>query len=500
MTLRDYGRVIIRRRWLISVAVLASVAIALLMAFLTDPIYEAEARMLVQSQDPASVFAQDTRTVRDEARAVDTEIQVLVGDEVRGRVQDALGSPQPPPRATAHAIGDTNVIAVLVRSADSRTAQILADAYVNAFIGLRRDQAVEGMLVTSQALRTQIDRLQEQIDELSPFNFDRQQLQLQQGRLEEVLYQAQIDASIESGGVSRVESADRPTSPVDPQPVRDVALAAIVGLFIGLAAAFLVDYLDDSIESADDLRPLSTLPTLATLPLRASGSLRPLAMTHPNEHAVEIYRGMRTSVQILGLDRPIRTLQVTSAVAGEGKTTTASNLAVVLAQSGKRVVVVDADQRHPRVHQVFDVPQQPGLTDLILGHSVDTVVHRVELDEFTGLDVVTSGPLSPQPSDTLSSQAMRDVYNSLVVRYDYVIIDSAPVLPVTDAVAMAPNVDAVLLVVGSGTSSRTMAAALSRLDQVAAHVIGTVLNKATTAPHSSYEYSSYLPQAGASVS
>jgi capsular exopolysaccharide synthesis family protein len=499
MTLRDYGRVIIRRRWLISIAVLASVAVSLLMAFLTDPIYEADAQMLVQTQDSGGLFDDDSRPIRDEVRAIDTEIQVLVGDEVRQRVQDALGSPQPPPRATAHTVGDTDVVAVVVRSADSRTAQILADAYVNAFIGLRRDQAIEGMLVTTQALQTQINRLQQQIDDLSPFDNRRQQLLLQQAQFEQALYQAQVDASIESGGVSRVESAERPTSPVAPQPVRDVVLAALVGLFIGLAAAFLVDYLDDSIVSADDLRTLSTLPTLATLPLRGSGSLRPLAMTHPNEHAVEIYRGMRTSVQILGLDRPIRTLQITSALAGEGKTTTASNLAVVLAQSGKRVVIVDTDQRHPRIHQVFDVPQHPGLTDLILGHPVDTVAHRVDIDEFTGLDVIASGPLSPQPSDTLSSQAMRDVLNSLVVRYDYVIIDSAPVLPVTDAVATAPNVDAVLLVVGAGTSSRTMAAALSRLDQVAAPVIGTVLNKATSAQHASYEYSSYLPPAGASV-
>jgi succinoglycan biosynthesis transport protein ExoP len=500
MTLRDYGRVVVRRRWLIVVAVLSAVFVALLVAFVTDPIYESEAEMHVRIHEDVSPFDRTSATPgRDEERAIDTEIQVLEGDTVRSRVQEQLGLPQLPPPVDGTSIGQTDVVSVAVRSSDRRTAQVLADAYVQAYISLRRDEGVERVRVASSAVEDQITNLQAEIDQLSEFDPRRQALVLQQASFEEALSELHVDAAIMSGGATLVAPADLPSDPAEPQPVRTVALAAVAGLLVGLAAAFLVDHLDDSVESSTDLEMLSRVPTLATVPMSDRRGQAPLAIRHPHDHAVEIYRGLRTSVQILALDRPIRTIQVTSALAGEGKSTVASNVAVVLAQSGKRVVVVDADQRHPTLHAVFERPQEPGLTELVLGSPVDDVVHRIELEGPATLDLVTAGSLSPQPSDTLSSQATLDVLNTLKLRYDYLILDSAPVLSVTDAVATAPNVDAVMMVVASGTAGRALADALSRLDQVAAPVVGLVLNKATAPQSSSHYYSRYAEAAGASA-
>ena len=167
-----------------------------------------------------------------------------------------------------------------------------------------------------------------------------------------------------------MKSADLPTDPVEPRPLRTVMLAAFVGLLLGLAAAFLVDYLDDSVRTADDLEALTDAPVLAVVPVEPPPDNRPIALSEPHEFAVEIYRGLRTNVQFLGLDRPLRVIQVTSSLPGEGKTTTATNLAVVLAQAGqphlarRRRPPQAADPRGLRGAAVA------GFTELLLGEDV----------------------------------------------------------------------------------------------------------------------------------
>ena len=149
-------------------------------------------------------------------------------------------------------------------------------------------------------------------------------------------------------------------------------LAGVVGLLIGLGAAFLIDYLDDKIRSEDDLELLADRPVLAVVPVDPPPDNRPIAISRPADEAVEAYRGLRTNVQFLGLDQPISVVQLTSSMAGEGKTTTSANLAVVLAQAGHRVALVDADLRRPRIHEVFGIAQAPGFTDLLLGAEPET--------------------------------------------------------------------------------------------------------------------------------
>ena len=153
--------------------------------------------------------------------------------------------------------------------------------------------------------------------------------------------------------------------------MRTATLAFVVGLLLGLAAAFLIDYLDDKVRTADDLEALTDRPVLAEVPVDPPTGNLPLAMTAPTHVSVEAYRGLRTNIQFLALDESIHVIQVTSSLAGEGKTTTATNLAVVLARAGHRVALVDADLRRPRLHQVFDVPPTPGFTDIAARHRTE---------------------------------------------------------------------------------------------------------------------------------
>lgn len=486
MTLRDYGRVVWRRKWIVAAAVFAALAGALAMSFMQDPIYSAESQMLVEPRSGDEVFQQDpTLNVQNLERAIQTEIRVLEGQEVRRRVQEDLGLGDLPPEVDGTPVGSTDVVSVRVRSGDPRTAQVLGDAYVDAYVSTRREQAVDSLNAAGEELQTTVDQLQEQIDDAEDGSEQRQSLINQQATFRERLDQLRIDTALTTGGASVVQSADLPTDPVEPRPLRTAALAGVVGLLLGLGAAFLVDYLDDSLRRPEDIAAMTGLPVLAVAPIEPPPDNRPIALSRPNEFAVEVYRGLRTSLQFLGLDKPLRIIQVTSSLPGEGKTTTATNLAVVLTQSGFSVVLVDADLRRPRVHEVFNVPLRPGLTETLVAlEAVDMAVNH--LDQ---LHVVSAGSMAPNPSEMLASNRFAGIIKELSTRYQFVVIDSAPVLPVADSLALTRVVDGVLMVgQANRTSRRTLSEGLGRLAQVGAPVIGLVLNRAAERSRQDYGY------------
>lgn len=474
MTLRDYGAVVLRRKWTVAGAVLLALLASLIVSLLQEPIYEAEAQMLVEPRSGETVFQEDpTLNVQNLERAIQTEIQVLEGQRVRERVQADLGLPDLPPKASASAVGSTDVVSVRVQSGDPEAAQRLADAYVSAYTVTRQEQARSSLQAAEAELQLKIDELQAQID-AAPTE-QRGALVTQQATFKQRLDQLQIEAALTTGGASVVKSADLPEDPVKPTPARTAALAGVLGLLLGLGAAFLLDYIDDSVKSHEDLESMSDLPVLAVVPVEPPPDNRPIALSEPHEFAVEIYRGLRTNVQFLGLDRPMRIIQVTSSLPGEGKTTTATNLAVVLAQAGRTVVIVDADLRRPRVHEVFLVPPTPGLTEALLAEPIDMVVSHLD----GNLHVVAAGTVPPNPSEMMSHSRVGGFLEELAARYDYVIVDTAPVLPVADALALSRVVHGVLLVAQANrVSQREVTESLSRLERVGAPVFGIVLNRA----------------------
>ena len=485
VTLLDYVRVVWRRKWFVGVGMLVAVLGALVASSVQDPIYSAEAQMLVEPRSGDAVFQQDQNlAVSSLDRRIQTEIQVLEGQQVRQRVQDDLGLAELPPDVDGVA-GSTDVVSVNVRSGDPQVAQTLADAYIDAYIATRRELAVSELTRASDQLRATVTDLQAQIDATDEGSTQRQALLAQQAPFKERLDQLQIDAALTTGGASIVQSAELPTDPVEPKPIAAGVLAGVVGLIIGLAAAFIIDFLDDSIRRADDLTVHSDLPVLAVVPGKTPPDHRPIALSEPHEFAVEVYRGLRTSVQFLGLDQPLRVLQVTSALPGEGKTTTAANLAVVLAQAGKQVAIVDADLRKPRIHSVFGLPTRPGLTEALIGsESLEMAINHLGT-----IHVIVAGTMAPNPSEILASARFANLIATLASRYDYVIVDSAPVLPVSDALALSRVVDGVLLVCQAGrTTRRTLAEATSRLAQVGAPLVGLVLNRATERTSQGYGY------------
>ena len=492
MTLRDYGNVLARRRWIVIFALLVTTLTAIVFTSLQTPIYSTSSDVLVQPRGQDGFFEDQTNNV-DPTRAIDTEIQVIEGQEVNQRVRENLGLSEPPPRASASAVGSTDVISIVVSDTNASNAATVADAYAVAYVEVRREQSVNELLAVSAEVQVAIDGIQTQIDELDGDDPRRPALVNQLSNFNTTLDQLRVDAALRTGGVAIIESADIPMSPIEPTPTRTAVLAAVVGLLIGLGAAFLLDYLDDKVRSESDLEALVDKPVLAVVPIDPPPDNRPISISEPGHVAVEAYRQLRTNVQFLGLDQPISVIQLTSSLAGEGKTTTSANLAVVLAQAGHRVALVDADLRRPRIHEVFGIAQVPGFTDLLLGAEAKTIVNHVDVEGGTRLSVYSSGAVPSNPSELLSGRRTRQLLKEMGAHYDYVIVDSAPILPVSDSVALSGAVDGVIVVAQAGRASDDeVVGTVERLQRVSAPILGLVLNQASKSSSSGgYAYGGY---------
>ncbi len=489
-TLRDYGNVLRRRKWLVIASTLIAIAVAVGLSASQTPIYSTSSQVLVESRSQDGLFENQNSYVDE--RAIETEIRIIEGEAVQSRVQENLGLDSPPSPAAATAVGYTDVIEITVRDANAVNAQTLANAYAEAYVDVRREQSVNELLAASTEVQRAIDDLQAQLDELAEDDPTRGPLIAQLSNFATTLDQLRVDAALRTGGVAIIKSAGLPVTPVEPTPERTAVLAAVVGLLIGVGAAFLIEYLDDKVRSEDDLEAATDRPVLAVVPVDPPPDNRPIAISEPTHEIVEAYRGLRTNLQFLGLDRPIRVVQVTSSMAGEGKTTTSANLAVVLAQAGLRVALVDGDLRRPRLHEVFGIPQTPGLTDLLLGMDAKDVVHRVEVDGGNVLSVYASGTVPSNPSEMLSGRRSHQLLTEMGSHYDYVIVDSAPILPVSDSVALAGSVDGVVVVAHAGrvTEGRVVES-LERLERVGAPVLGMVLNQVSKVSKGDYTYGGY---------
>ena len=496
--LRDYWRVIARRRWLVFIALFATMIPAVALSVMQEPVYTATAQMLLQSKPGEAIFGTNTAYV-DPDRVVQNEIAVLEGQVVYEQLRSDLGLTDTyPPGVNGFALGETDVVGVAVSSNDATTAAFLANAYVTAYGTVKRSQAVDSLTLAGTELQSKISELQKQIDaiddqlptatetELAALSTQRSNLADQQALFNNRLDQIQVEAALSSGSAQLVAPAFVPAQPVEPTPVRTAVIALVVGLLLGLGAAFLVDYLDDSIRRPGDLAKLSSQrPLLAVVPVDHPKDYRPVALSRPTDPAVEAYRGLRTTVQFLGLESNTQVVMVTSAMPGEGKTTTASNLAVVLAQTGASVVLVDADLRRPRIAQVFGLSRLRGLTENLLGEPLELTINRID-DHLT---VINSGTIPTNPSEMLSGKRMASLVEELRRGYDHVILDCAPTLVVTDALALSRHVDGVLVVAQAGrTSAPQLDEVLSRLDQVSAPVLGLVLNKTKEGGDATYGY------------
>lgn len=478
LELRDYLRVLNRRKWIVVAVTVLVVLAAVVASLLQEKVYRATAELLLQPRSTESIFDPSVVRTFPAGESAQTEIRVLTSDPVKEIVRDEIGVA---PSVSVSNPTDTDFLLVSAESTEPARAAEIASAYGRAYVEYRRRQAVSDLEKAAGDLTAQIDELNRQISTGSGGPNASGPLVQQRNLYVTRLDQIRLAITQKTGGAQLVTPASAPTSPVRPTPIRNGAVALVVGLLLGVGLAFLRDYLDDTLKSKDDVeRAVPGLTVLGLVPAltgwRDKNNALVVSLTDAKSPAAEAYRSLRTSIQFLGVERPLKLVQVTSPSAAEGKTTTIANLAVALAGAGQRVVAIDCDLRRPRLHQFFGLDNERGITSVLVGQ-VPLSQAMQDVPAVPNLSVLASGPVPPNPSELLGGVHMGEVLGALAMAADIVLIDCPPVLPVTDAAVLSQRADGTLLVVTArDTERRELHRAREVLTQVGAPLLGVVLN------------------------
>lgn len=285
-----------------------------------------------------------------------------------------------------------------------------------------------------------------------------------------------VTEKIQSVNVWIVEKAETPEYPVKPRKALNLLLGIIVGLFGGVGIAFFIEYLDNTIKSPDDAEARLEKPVLAVIPLlkEKDKNIEEIVLKEPRSSFAEDYKVLRTSLLLASAEKPPKTVLITSTGPDEGKTVTAINLASAIAQSEYTVLLIDADLRKPRIHKVFSLNNDKGLSTYLAGASDMNIIQEGPLSNFS---IIPSGPLPPNPSELLGSKRMKELIETLKDKYDVIIIDSPPVLTVSDSMILGRIVDGLLLVTRGGKTTYELAGrAIKSLTDMKENLLGVVIN------------------------
>ena len=499
-SLHDYAAVIRRRKWVVIGITLAFVAITLAYSLNQPSRYSASAYVKVPppgGQDPLDALDPSSLTVDQQRQMMQDEQTFARGDAVTRSVERQLGEQvefQVDPVVNSTVMKFTGV------SGSPRTAAAAANAAATAFLqqSLEKDQAT--LTSAIKAGDSSAGRMIDEMRALPAGSASRDGLYQAAVALQQKVASARsrLNLMTDSGG-SVLIFAKKPSEPFEPQTSRNVAIAAVLGLIAGIAAAFVIDRLDDTvrtrrdIEVATDGRPiLGQIPWISARGNGGGSSL--VTLSNPRSAPSDAYRMLRTSIEILNLSDTQRVISVTSPKQAEGKSLTVANLAVVFARADRRVVAVGCDFREPTLHERFGLSNDVGLTSVLLGEAtLDQALRSVE--GAPNLAVLPSGPTPPNPSEVLSLPAVAEVLRGLSLTYDYVLIDTPPVLPVPDAVQVTSQVDGVVVAaLARRTRKRELRRALEVLTQAEAPVIGVVLGGAER--NADYGYGDASPSSG----
>lgn len=280
--------------------------------------------------------------------------------------------------------------------------------------------------------------------------------------------------------VQILDPAQLPKVPYSPRPVFNMCIAFFLGLAASIGLILLIEYLDNSIKTQEDIEKLARVPVIGIIPSEGETAedSELISIKAPKSLVSEAFRTLRTSIQYSSFDKEIETIVVTSSQQGEGKTTIVSNLAITTAQSGKKVLLIDCDLRRPRIYKKLGILNGEGLTSILAGESEkNECIRALDLPNFY---IITSGPIPPYPAEILGSSRMKNLLEELKKDFDIILIDTPPVLAVTDAQVLSALCDGVLLVACCGETDRNdFIRAKELIDKVGARVLGAVLNKAT---------------------
>lgn len=497
---RSYATTVRRWRSTIAVVTLVVLGLAASYSYTRSPVFTSDASVLVKPVQTS------TETPRLSDIDASTEMKIATSYDVARDVAGRLGVRDPRTllgHVSASMTEGSQILTISFTAPNADEARLGAQTFAQAYLSYRADIANQAIANLQGSILTDINKVKEKIRQLkvdiraaTPGSADEQnlngQLQIQSALL--VNLQTQLGSFSISSGLpgTIIDPAWRPNAPSSPNHPFDVAAGLFVGLALGAAVAFLREQMQRRIDSPEEVEDVLGVPALATIPrMGRIGRRRTagLAIDRDSSGALaQAYRLLRTSLLAARERWGVRVVLVTSAGAGEGKTTTAANLAAALAEVGADVVVASADLRKPALHRMFDVPEKPGLTEVLAnGAQLGRAVRKTTVKN---LRLVPSGNVarSTDAANLLESPRMRGVLDELRGA-DWVIIDAPPVLGPTDALILTDLADAVLFVVDARTTGeRNAAAACRHIVRAGGRIIGVVINRAEQFSGYQYEY------------
>jgi capsular exopolysaccharide synthesis family protein len=518
MELRQYMAIVMRWWWLTILLTIAAGATSYAVSRRQPLVYEATTTLMVGQSIQATELTNNdilaserlARTYADIAQrqpVLQSTIETLSLNSTWRELKK---------RVTVKPVQDTQLLEITIEASSPEEAQVIADEVARQLIllspsALQNQEQDENQRFVRQrleGLQAKIGAGQERMKELEAAMAGSlsaqqvQELQSEINTLERLITDWEntytqllifIDSKESPNYLAVIEPAQINPDPVRPHLGLNTLIASVVGLSLALGLIFLLEYLDDTLKSADDLDQslgLTSLGAISQIKGRRYQD-RLIASQDPFSPASEAYRMIRSNIQFMAIDRPVKSIMVTSSTPGEGKSFTVANLGIAMAQAGLKTIIVDTDLRRPVQHQVFTVPNLEGLTDLLRSPEIEINSH-LKHTRFENLQVITCGTLPPNPSEVLGSQRMGQLLASLNEMADVVIYDSPPAVAVADSAVLSRRVDGVVLVIEAGQTRRDVARqAIMNLQQAGAHILGGVLNRASYKRGGYYYYHYY---------
>jgi len=436
---------LLRTRWVTIVITIVAAGIgAVASSLLTTPLYQASTRLFVSTTTASASASDSYQGNRLSQERVVSYAELLMGQTVAQRTIDKLGlditADELRESVKATAKPDTVLIDVSVLNASPVEARDIANTLSDEFVILARE------LETPE------------------------------------------DGSRPDARVVVEQRAALPTDPIVPKTARNIAIGLAIGVLLGVGLAVIRELLENTIKSRETLEAVTGTGIVGSIPLDKDRRKTPaISFDKDSSSIAEAFRKLRTNLQFLAVDNPPRVIVVSSSMPNEGKTTTAINVALALAEAEHNVVLVDGDMRRPMLHTYLDLVGQVGFSTVLSGKA--TLTEVLQKTSFPGLTVLTAGTVPPNPSELLGSMAAKKLLIELRAQFDYVIVDTSPLLAVTDAALLAASADGVLIMARFGQTKRDqLAHAVGSLNDVGASLLGTVFTMTPARGDSSYSY------------
>ncbi len=525
----DYAQTLWRWVWLLLLAGLAAGAVTYYITNQQPRTYQSSTRVMVNAG--TSTIYENYYTSYYSQTLAETYAQTMATQSILATVEERLGY-KIPGSVKVTQVETQPLIDILVTDTDPQRAADIANMLVTVF----SEKVISDQQLRYTDLKNSLETEMAEVDEqLTSINERLAVLEIKQSELEEA---QRIEAAQRAAGLTPTVSATQdpadivertqlelaqsqyqntrfslfsslqqiklseaqsittinqldPALPnpnaIAPQPMKSAGLAAVVGLMVAAMIVFLVAFLQDEIRDPGEFTRRWGVPVLGLITNYHTNGEQIITIAKPRMPVSEAFRSIRTNLQFSGIDAPLRSVLVTSASPSDGKTSIVANLATVFAQSEKGVVAIDGDLRRPRLHKVFKLSNRVGLSDYFI-RTPDRMTGVVKQTPVKGLNIVTSGSLPPNPSELLSSNKMKEVLELLSSHFDMLIVDSPPLLAVTDALVLARFVDGVILVIDPRRSKRgAIRQAIEQLQRIEVRLLGVVLNNVKV-KRSSYYY------------